>query len=169
MVSPLELIKKLELGIAGIAEVSPKGMTPLEARDTVEALEQLRRSLTFTIEVWRANEVTILGAAGGSVMTAPNAKARVKDKVKELFDHDLIGRRVVLHACNEINEDGEIVYRVDDPEVAAQRAVASMQEIYVSPSTDAKKGALLRHGFETYKAALASSEVVGKQVVVRPT
>jgi hypothetical protein len=167
-VTPLEAVKRLELGVAEVAEASAKGMTPVETHETVDALEQLRRSVTFAVEVWRQNEVVVLGAAGGSTMVAPNAVATVRPKRKERYDHDLIGRKVVLHAVREIDKDGEVLFDVDDPEVAADRAVAFMRALYVADAVEPKVSGLMRLGFETKYAAMSSSEVIGSEVKVRP-
>jgi hypothetical protein len=167
-VTPLELLKQMELGVAEICEASAKGMDPIGTHELVEALEQFRRSVTFAIEVWRANEVVVLGAAGGSTMVAPNAVATVRTKRRERYDHDLIGRKVILHAIREITSEGEVLFDVDDPEVAADRAVALMRALYVADAVEPKVGGLMRLGFETKWAAMSSSEVVGSEVKVRP-
>jgi len=166
-VTPLEAVKRLELGVAEVAEASAKGMDPIETHETVEALEQLRRSVTFTIEVWRQNEVVVLGAAGGSTMVAPNAVAKVTPKRKDRYDHELIGHYVVRHATRVI-ENGEVLYDVEDPETVADRAVMLMRRLYVADATKPTTGGLLELGFETKFGAMSSSEVIGSEVKVRP-
>jgi len=166
-VTPLELVKQMELGVAEICEASAKGMDPIETHELVEALEQFRRSITFAIEVWRQNEVVVLGAAGGTTMVAPNAVATVKPKRRDRFDHDLIGSRVILHATKQI-KDGEVLFEIDDPTVAADRAVALMRRLYVADATKPTTGGLMELGFETKFGAMSSSEVIGSEVKVRP-
>lgn len=168
--SPLEAIKKLELLLADVGEnLAVFGIEdPEEVHAVVEAAEQFRRSVTFIIEMWRAREVEVLTAAGGRTDLGLNATMRVAPKLKEIYDHDLIGRKVIAQAIRAVMPDGEVIY-VDDPEVAADRAVAMMRALYVAPGTEAKKGALKELGFETYKGALKSSTEVGKVVKVRPT
>jgi len=140
-----------------------------EAHEIVEAAEQFRRSVTLVIEMWREREVEILQAAGGRADLGINATVRVAPKFEERYDHDLIGAKVIAAAIREIQFDGEVVY-IDDPEVAADRAVALMRNVYVSPATKPKKTALVEKlGFEKAEGALASRKEVGKVAKVRPT
>jgi hypothetical protein len=170
-VTPLEAIKKLELHVADLGEnFSVDGVTDVvEAHEIVEAVEQLRRSVTLVIEMWRGREVVLLQAAGGRTDLGINATIRVAPKFEERYDHDLIGAKVIDKATRIVQDDGEVIY-VDDPEVAADRAVAIMRAVYVSPATKPKKTALVEKlGFEKAEGALASRVEVGKATKVRPT
>jgi hypothetical protein len=169
--TPLEAIKKLELHVADLGEnFSVDGVTDVvEAHEIVEAAEQLRRSVTLVIEMWRGREVVLLQAAGGRTDLGINATIRVAPKFEERYDHDLIGAKVIDKATRIVKDDGEVIY-VDDPEVAADRAVAIMRAVYVSPASKPKKTALVEKlGFEKAEGALASRVEVGKVTKVRPT
>lgn len=169
--TPLEAIKRLELHVADLVEkFSIGGVTDVvEAHEIVEAVEQLRRSVTLVIEMWRAREVELLQAAGGRTDLGINATLKVAPKFEERYDHPLIGAKVIERATRYITDDGEVIY-VDDPEVAADRAVGMMMAVYVSPASKPKKTALVEKlGFERAEGALASRKETGKVTKVRPT
>lgn len=170
--SPLEAIKRVELQVADLGEnVAVSSVTEVEeVHEIVEAAEQLRRSVTLVIEMWRAREVEILQAAGGRADLGINATARVAPKYEERYDHDLIGKRVALLSIQVVDEDGELLEWIDDPAIAAERAVALMRDVYVSPASKPKKTALVEKlRFEKAEGALASRKEVGKVTKVRPT
>lgn len=131
-----------------------------EAMNLLGILEDARRETSLVIDMLRTRiGAEIANSPVPAVINDGRQKVRAVSKPKVRYDHGRIGDKVAAKACLVDLEDGE---RVDDPALAARQAVAIMFDLYVSPSTEPKKGALLDLGFETVQAAYSSVEETGK-------
>lgn len=167
---PFQAGQEIEMLLSslGIIEVVQSHDDPHSAYLAVEKLEQIRRSVTYLIELYRENLAKVIEVQGGEVDLG-QVVLSVRTKWRERYDKALIARRIATLSRYDFDpETGEILREVDDPDEVRRRMESLFAEIWLSPASAPKKTKLVSVlGLETARAALSERTAVGREVKVR--
>jgi hypothetical protein len=133
--------------------------TPEEAVAFRVAVEEVGKAVRMTLDL--LNQELVRTLDGQPAVERDGIRYFIGAKtVKEVTDHAAIARDVTRVALEVVAEMDDVADHDDQMKAAAQAAVTIMSDLYVSPSTDAKKLQLDKYGIERHIEKQRGEKVV---------